>query len=125
MQRGGGSKARAENNNGPVAGGLLQLVERSERRRSQPREPRGACAAAEAGIIHSPNFDRPVIPHFRFGGDPAISAIGIAVETQDVDFGLAALLSQGGTRRPNFEVASLKRNGLPIRGARVDAVGRR
>ena len=112
----------------PLSGdlrGAFEGIERGERSRPQPGEPRGSRAAAEARVIHSPNFDRPVVPHLCFGRDPAIRAIGIAIESQDVDLGLPALLRQFGSGRPNFQFAALEWNWFSNGRAGINAVRRR
>ena len=93
---------------------VSSVVERGERRRPESREPRGSRAAAEARIIHSPNFDGPVVPHLCFGRDPAIGAIGIAIESQNVDWGCPRC-SQLGSSRPDFQFAAFKWNRLAHR----------
>ena len=125
MQGSRGSEACSEHDYREISRGVLERVECRERRRSQSRESRGSSAATEPRIIHSPNLHRPVIPHFGFERDPAIRAIGVAVETQHINLGLPALLRQPGSGCPNFQFAALEWYWFSNRRTGINAVGRR
>ena len=122
MQRRGRAQTCPKNNCRAISRSSFHGVVGSECGRSQPGEPRRSRAAAEARVIHPPNLDRPVVPHFRFGCDPPIRAIGVAVESQHVNLRLPALLSQFGRSRPNFQFAALKWNRLSNRRAGINPV---
>jgi hypothetical protein len=91
VQRGGRAQAGAKDDDGTLACGLLKRIESGERGWSQSRQPGRSRAAAEAGIIHAPHFHRAVVPHLGFVRDPAVRAIGIAIESQHVDLSPPAL----------------------------------
>src|ERR1043166_8066354 len=125
MQRGRSSQTRSKDEDRAIARGTFELVERGEGCRSEPFESRRSRAAAEPWIIHPPDFARAVIPHVRFGRDPAIGAIGIAIKSQEVDPRFTALLRQFGSRGPYFQFAVFKWNWFAHSGSGVDAVRRR
>src|SRR2546428_9445374 len=94
MKSGSAADACAEKHNRPLACAGAQWVERGQRRWSDAIEPSGSGAPTEPGIIHPPSFDRAFVPSFGFGRDPAVGAIGIAVETQNVNVRAVILLGQ-------------------------------
>jgi hypothetical protein len=71
---------------------VLQFVERRENCRPDPRKPRRTSAAAKPGIIHSPDFNRAIVPCVSLFGHPALRAIGVAVEPQNVSIHATVLL---------------------------------
>ncbi len=70
----------------------LQCFERRHRGWTDALQFRWTGAATEPGIIHSPNFNRPLIPGICFGSDPSLRAIGVSVESKHINFWCAALL---------------------------------
>jgi hypothetical protein len=81
-----------------------------------------AGAAAEAGIIHSPDFNSAFAEGVGFERNPSFRAIGVAVETQNVSIDMIALLCKRGRRGPDFQFAILEWNDLPRCAVRVYAL---
>ena len=100
MERDGCAETRAVEHNWLAIRMALQFVERRERCRPDPRKPRRPSAAAKSGIIHSPDFDRSIVPFVGFGCDPALRAVRIAVEPQNVRTHAAVLLRSTRYCRP-------------------------
>src|SRR5207237_6940639 len=100
MERGGCAETRGVEHNWLAIRMTLQFVERRERRRPNPGKPRRASAPAESGIIHSPDFDRSIVPFVGFRGDPVLRAIGVPVKLQNINIRTAFLLRSTRYCRP-------------------------
>src|SRR5260370_33017884 len=92
MERGGCAETRAVEHNWLAIRMTFQFVERRAYCRPDPRKPRRPSAAAESGIIHSPDFDCSIVPFVGFSCDPALRAVRVAVEPQNVRVHAAVLL---------------------------------
>src|SRR5207249_10795814 len=57
-----------------------------------------------------------------FERDPSFCAIGVTVETEDVDIDMIALLREPRTRRPDFQLAVMEWNGFAAGAVRIDAL---
>jgi len=64
-----------------VPGFRLQYIEGGKCAGRHSFQPCWAAAAAEAGIIHSPDFDGAFAESIGFECDPSLRAIGVAIET--------------------------------------------
>ena len=100
MERGGCAETRAVEHNWLAIRTTLQFVERRERCRPDPRKPRWPGAAAESGIIHSPDFDCSIVPFVGFRSYPALRAVRVAIEPQNVRIHAAILLRSTRYCRP-------------------------
>ena len=106
-----------------VPGFRLQYVEGDKCGGRHAFQTCWAGAAAEAGIIHSPNFNSAFAEGVGFERNPSFRAIGVAVETQNVGIDMIALLREPRTRRPDCEFTILEWNGLPRCAVRIDGLG--
>src|SRR5437868_15551456 len=113
---------RAKNVDPRVAGFRLQCIEGGKCGGRHSLQTCSAGAAAEAGTIHSPNFNGPFAEGVGFERNPSFRAIGVAVETQNVGIDMIALLCERGTRGPDFQFAILEWNSLPRCALRIDAL---
>src|SRR5438874_12106856 len=114
--------ARAKNEDRLVYSFRLQRIEGGKCGGRHSFQTCWAGAAAEAGIIHSPNFDGAFAEGVGFERNPSFRAIGVAVETQNVGIDMIALLCERGTRGPDFQFAILEWNSLPRCALRIDAL---
>ena len=112
----------AKNVDRRVPGFRLQRIEGGKCGGRHSLQTRWAGAAAEAGIIHSPNFNGAFAESVRVERNPSFRAIGVAVEAQDVGIDMIALSREPRTRRPDFEFTILEWNGLPRCAVRIDAM---
>src|SRR5207248_1797832 len=115
--------ARTKNDDRLVSGFRLQCIEGRESGRRHSFQTRWAGAAAEAGIIHSPDFDGAFAEGVGFERDPPFGSISVAVETQNVGIDAIALLCDSRTRGPDFEFAILEWNGFSHGAMRIDPLG--
>jgi len=125
MQRRARPDACTKRNNRPIAGILFHRIKGSEGGGADSRQSRRSSAAAVARIIHSPNLNRTVIPHFCFGCYPALRAIGVPVETQNVNGRMAALLRDLRSCCPQLQFTVVEWNDLARRAVRIDRRGAR
>jgi len=114
--------ARAKNEDRLVPGFRLQCIEGGKCGGRHSFQTCWAGAATEARIIHSPNFEGAFAKSIGFECDPSFRAVGIAVETQNVDIDSIALLREPRTRPPDFEFTILEGNNLPRCAMRIDAL---
>ena len=113
----------AKNVDRRVPGFRLQCIEGGKCGGRHSFQTRWAGAAAEAGIIHSPNFNGAFAESVRVERNPSFRAIGVAVEAQDVGIDMIALSREPRTRRPDCEFTILEWNGLPRCAVRIDGLG--
>jgi len=115
--------ARSKNEDRRVLGFRLQRIEGGKCGGRHSFQTCWAGAAAEAGIIHSPNFNGAFAESVRVERNPSFRAIGVAVEAQDVGIDMIALSREPRTRRPDCEFTILEWNGLPRCAVRIDGLG--
>jgi len=125
MKRSSCADACAVNHDRPIARVTFQFIKGRKRCGPDLRKPPWSCAPAESGIIHSPDFYRAIVPHLRLGCCPAISAIRIAIKTQNEDISTALLLSAPRLSRPDLHLAVFERNRFANGTARIDPIRRR
>jgi hypothetical protein len=125
MECGGCADACAKDYNWPVRCLAFQFIECCECRRSDPRKPRWSGAPTEPGVIHSPDFNRTIIPHFGLGGRPAIRPIGISVKAQNVNVCSAFLLRESRLCRPHLQLTILEWQHFSNGAVSVNRGGRR
>src|SRR6476620_11991894 len=115
----------AKNVDRRVPGFRLQHIEGGKRGGRHSLQTCWAGATAEAGIIHSPNFNGAFAESVRVERNPSFRAIGVAVEAQDVGIDMIALSRQPRTRCPDFEFTIFEWNGLPRGAMRINPIRRR
>src|SRR6266496_5845277 len=77
-------------------------------------------AAAESGIIHSPDFNCAIVPCLDLSSGPMLSAIGIAIKTQNIKVCTTLLLRSTRLRNPNFQFSVVERNDFANGPTRID-----
>jgi hypothetical protein len=115
--------ARAKNEDRLAPNLRVQYIEGDKRGGRHSFQTCWAGAAAEAGIIHSPNFNSAFAEGVGFECNPSFRAIGVPVETQNVGIDMIALLREPRTRRPDLQFAILEWNSLPHCAMRIDGLG--
>ena len=125
MERSRAAQARSVEHNWSSSCVAFEFIKRGDCCRSDPGKPRRSGAPTKSRIIHSPNLDSSPIPFFRLGCDPAVRAISVAVEAQNVNVRAGLLLRSIRLCRPNFQFAILKRNHFAGRLASIDRCLRR
>ena len=122
MQCGGSTQAGAKHNYRATRA----LPVRRHRTRRGPRGPTGRVAQARC-CRRSPGNSFPRLrpagcPTFPFPLHPAIGPIGIAIESQQVDRVVPALLGQSRSSPPNFQFAAFEWNWLSNGRAGINPV---
>src|SRR5262249_32737820 len=123
MQCRRGADTCSEENNRPAICLALQFIKGCKRGWCDALKSGWPSAAAETRIIHSPNFDRALVPHLGLKRNPSIGPVGIAIKAQRVRFRPVLLLSKARTSRPDFQCAVLKRNHSPDSAAGINRIG--
>ena len=122
MQCDRASDTGTENIDRLTVGSCFQRVESRNPGFTHPCQSCWTGTAAEAWIVYSPNVDGPLSKRIGFEPDPALGAIGIAIETEDVGVDTIVLLRKVRRRSPNFQLTVMEWNGFAGGAVRVDVL---